>query len=53
MNDFVMNHGVGCIINGPAGLGKTHKLVGWLIKEDNPLFYHLLIKLFRMLKKGV
>ena len=36
MDDFELNIGEGCIINGPAGSGKTHKLIEQFIKEDNP-----------------
>ena len=37
MNDFTLIEGQGIICAGPAGSGKTHKLIKHLIKEENPL----------------
>ena len=36
MNNFTLIEGQG-ICTGPAGSGKTHKLIKHLIKEENPL----------------
>lgn len=35
-NDFSLSKGQGCIVKGPVGSRKTHKLIERLLKEDNP-----------------